>query len=300
MKIKSILIITLFLSGTMFAQTDVKSGMSFLKIGFGARNIALGDVGVISASNSTASAYNPALLTLNDNSQITLSHNSWMTDVRSEMLGAKFYMLGLPFAAYINSSTINNIELRQKPGEALGTFNVNYFAASLSSAFNLNKSISVGGTVKFLYQGIYADEATGWAFDFGAVYKNLLDNLNLTFAVRNIGSMNQLKNDATKLPASVSAGAGYFIQRHVRNFSVELFTAVRKYIDDNNFHLHSGAEVGFKDFVFVRAGYITGYEARSYSVGLGLNWRGFNFDYAFAPFDYALGNSNIISIQYTF
>jgi len=300
LKLKSILTTIFLLTATMFAQTEVKSGMSFLKIGFGARNIALGDVGVISASNSTASAYNPALLTMNDNSQITLSHNSWMTDVRSEMLATKFYMFGLPFAAYINSATIDNIELRRKPGEALGTFNVNYFAAALSSAFNLNKSISVGGTVKFLYQGIYADEATGWAADFGAVYKNIISNLNLTFAVRNIGSMNQLRNDATKLPASVSAGAGYFIPHPAENFTVQLFSALRKYFDDNSFHIHSGAEIGFKNFVFLRAGYLTGYDARSYSVGLGLNWRGFNFDYAFAPFSYTLGNSNIISVKYTF
>ncbi len=284
----------------LFAQTEIKSGMSFLKIGFGARNIALGDVGVISADNSTAVAYNPALLTVNNNSQITLSHNSWMSDVRSEMLGAKFYMFGLPFAAYLNSSSIDNIELRKKPGEAISTFNVNYFAASLSSAFNITQSISLGGTVKFLYQGIYTDEATGWAFDFGALYKNVIDNLDLGFAARNIGSMNQLREEATKLPASISMGAAYFIHQPVKNFNIKIFAAARKYFDDNNFHLHAGSEIGFKDFIFVRFGYQTGYEARSYSVGFGLNWRNFNFDYAFAPFDYSLGNSNIISIQYTF
>ena len=44
-------LVLMFISTSLFAQTAGESGVSFLKIGFGARNIALGDVGVVSADD---------------------------------------------------------------------------------------------------------------------------------------------------------------------------------------------------------------------------------------------------------
>ncbi len=300
MKTKIIIILTLFFTSSIFAQSEINSGMSFLKIGFGARNIALGDVGVISSNNVSAVAYNPALLTYGEKSEVALSHSSWMNDVSSEMLGAKFSLFSLPFALYINSSQISDIEIRRKPGEAVAKFNANYFAASLSSAYKITNSLSAGASVKFLYQGMYVYEATGWAVDFGAYYRNAVKNLDLSFAVRNIGTMNKLKEESTKLPSLFSFGMSYQIIHPVKFINLKIFAATKKYFDDTNLHLHFGTEFSFKDFIYLRTGYQTGYDARSYSVGLGLLWRGINFDYAFAPFDYSLGNSNIISVQFTF
>jgi hypothetical protein len=301
LKIKiAVLIVFTLIGGNVFPQTAVNSGLSFLKVGFGARNIALGDAGVISANNVTAAAYNPALLTSETNPQIAFSHSSWMQDVRSEMLAAQFNLFSLPIAVAINNTVINDIELRNKPGEAIATFNVNYFAASVSSAIEVMQNVSVGATAKFLYQGFYSDQATGWAFDFGGVYKNIIPNLNISLAARNIGSMNELRNKATTLPSLVSAGAGYQLPIKMENFDASIYTASTKYLDESKIHFSAGTEVGFKKLIFVRLGYQSGFEARTYSLGLGFNWRGINFDYAFAPFDYSLGNSHIISLKYSF
>jgi hypothetical protein len=301
LKIKiAALIFFTFIGGNVFAQTDINSGLSFLKIGFGARNIALGDAGVISADNVTAAAYNPALLISETNPQIAFSHSSWMQDVRSEMLAAQFNLFSLPIAVAINNTVINDIELRNKPGEAIAVFNVNYFAASVSSAFEVMKNVSVGATAKFLYQGFYSDQATGWAFDFGGVYNNVIPNLNISVAARNIGTMNELRNKATTLPSLVSAGAGYLLPLNMEDFQASVYGATTKYYHESNIHFSAGTEIGFKKLIFIRLGYRSGFEARSYSLGIGFNWRGINFDYAFAPFDYSLGNSHIISLKYSF
>ncbi len=301
LKIKiAVLIIYFSVSGNIFAQNDINSGLSFLKIGFGARNISLGNAGVISADNVTATAYNPALLTSEANPQIAFSHSSWMQDVRSEMLAAQFNLFSLPIAVAINNTVINDIELRNKPGDAIATFNVNFFAASVSSAFKVTDKISLGATAKFLYQGFYSDQATGWAIDFGSVYNNVIPNLNISFAARNIGTMNELRNKATTLPSLVSAGTAYLIPLKINDFEASLYGTSTKYLDESKVHFGIATEVGFRKLIFIRLGYQSGFEARSYSLGIGFNWRGINFDYAFAPFDYSLGNSHIISLKYSF
>jgi hypothetical protein len=49
-----------------------------------------------------------------------------------------------------------------------------------------------------------------------------------------------------------------------------------------------------------RVGYQTGYEARGFSAGIGIEWGSLRFDYAYLPFSYGLGNANQFSLQFSF
>ena len=86
---KQILYIILLSFTSLLAQSAWNSGLSFLKLGFGARNIAIGDAGTALSSDVTSLFYNPAALALNPASEIMLMHNEWIQDVRSEILGAR-------------------------------------------------------------------------------------------------------------------------------------------------------------------------------------------------------------------
>ena len=144
--IKKIFIIGLLLCVQNFAQSAGNSGLSFLKFGFGARNIAMGDAGTAASTDLTSLFYNPAKLILNDHNEILFMHNEWIQDVRSEMLGIKSFVFGIPFAIGFNVTNVKDIEIRTKPGDPESTFDWNYFSASLSTAFNLNNEISAGLT----------------------------------------------------------------------------------------------------------------------------------------------------------
>lgn len=295
---KKIYLLLLLVSMQTFAQKVGESGLAFLKHGFGARNIAMGDFGVASANDLTALNYNPALLSLAEYSQIAFSHNSLFQDLSSEVFGASTKAFGLPFAIGANTTNIRNIEIRTKPGEAEGTFNAHYFFGSLSSAYQINSDLSVGATLKFLYESIYSDESTGLAFDFGLSYKNLVEGLTLGASLKNFGSMSSLRSESTELPNDFSVGVAYDL--YLGNIRFTTTGGIRNYLREEKSHAHFGGEFAYKEKFFARLGYFSGYESKNFSTGFGVNWNSLNLDYAYVPINFGLGDSHIISLTYTF
>jgi len=297
---KKLLLILLITTTAVFAQTAGKSGLSFLKVGFNARNIAMGDFGVATADDVSALYYNPALLADYTSPQLAFTHNNWIQDVATEMLGASFPLFGLPFALGINTTSISDIEVRTRPGEAESTFNAHYFYGSLSTGFYVSDNISAGLTMKYLYESLFSDDATGLGFDFGLRYKDIIDGLDLAASYSNVGSMNSLRNEETKLPDDLRIGAAYNFSLEQIKSDVTVTGGMQKYTATDDTHLHFGAEFYYDNLIALRGGYITGYDSKDITVGLGLFWNNINFDYAFVPFEYGLGDSHIISLMYTF
>ena len=283
---------------TLFAQSAGSSGLSFLKVGFGARNIAMGDLGVVTAKDITALNYNPALISNYTGPQLFVTHNELINDTRSELIGAGFKLLGIPLALGINTTTVSDIEVRTRPGEAESTFNANYFYTSLSTGFNLADSISFGVTTRYLYENLFSDEASGWGFDFGLFYSNIIENVDLGASLKYVGSMNELRNESTELPTDLRIGLAYNTFVSGIDSKVILLGGIQKFTSTDDTHIHLGAEILYKDYFALRGGYFTGYESKSFSAGVGLIWDGLNFDYAYTPFDFDLGTSHTISILY--
>ena len=294
------IIIMLFLTGSLIAQNAGNTGLHFLKMGFGPRNLAMSDLGVVGANDLTSLGYNPALLADHNTPQLFISHNEWIQDVRSEMFGASFHLFGLPFAFGLNTTSIGDIEVRQIAGDALSTFNAYYFFGSLSTGFKLTEYLKAGLTVKFINENIFSDEAHGWGFDFGFLYSKIYDNFDLGLSLRNLGSMNKLRNQETKLPTDLRAGISYPINLNSIKSELTLVTGFQKYLDVDNSHIHIGTEFLYDGFLALRAGYVTAYEAKSLSGGLGIIWNNIKFDYAFTPFDYSFGSAHTISVSYLF
>lgn len=294
---KKIILLLVLLTSLSLAQSN-PGGLANLMLGFSARNTAMGDLGVATAKGASAFYYNPALL--NEKSvEIIISHNSYIQDVNTEFLGIAFDYFGLPFALGFSTTTIPNIEIRTKAGEAQGKFDAHYFYAGLSTAFDIYKNLRTGMTVKYLYEGLFSDKATGYALDLGLNYDDLfIKNFNVGFTVKNFGKMDVLRNESTKLPSEFRFGAGYNFNLEKINSEVTLTTGVQKYIDGDNINIHTGAEVVYQNSVALRMGYITGYESKNISVGLGIRWNSFQFDYSFVPYTFDLGTSNFISISY--
>ena len=297
---KKIFLIIILSSIIIFSQSAGNNGLSFLKFGFGARNIAMGDAGVSISNDVTSLFYNPSNLAGKDDSEVMFMHNEWIQDTRSEVGGIRSVLFGLPVALGFNLTSISDIEVRQKPGDPEITFNASYFFGSVSTGFFIVDEISFGTTVKYLYEGLYTDEANGWALDFGITYYTSLKGLTASAVYKNLGSMNDLRKESTELPAELRIGSAYSFDLSDSDFGITAAGEFQKYTLEDEIHLNFGGEVVYNKVVALRAGYQSGFESRGLTGGIGLVWGNLNFDYAFLPFSLGLGSANHFSLGFKF
>jgi len=297
---KKLISIILLTSSVSIAQSAGSSGLSFLKFGFGARNIAMGDAGSVASNDLSALFYNPARLNSVEMNEVMFMHNEWMQDVRSEVGGIKWNMFSLPWAVGFNVTSVSDIEVREIPGEPVSTFNANYFFMSLSSGFTVINDLDFGASIKYLYEGLLNDQANGIGFDFGLNYKTPVTGLTASTVIKNIGSMNALRNEETKLPADFRLGSSY--QFSVESAKLDIIAAAefQKYLDADDIRFNLGGDIIYDQLLALRAGYQTGYESRGFTAGLGIMWGSLRFDYAFMPFSLGLGNAHLFSLQFKF
>ncbi len=297
---KKIFFLIIISSINLHAQTAVESGLSFLKFGFGARNVAMSDLGVVANNDLSALYYNPALLAVNKKTQLSFTHNSLFQDLNSEMFAGSFSAFGVPLAIGVNTTSVSNIEVRTGPGNPESSFNANYFFASISSAYEISEHIAVGASIKYLYENIFSDKSNGLAFDIGVSYTKLIAGLDFGASIRNIGSMNKLRNEPTKLPTDLRLGGSYEFAITDYDLQFTALAGIQKYLSEDEIHLHLGGETLYNKIIALRLGYVSNYYSKNFSAGFGIIWKGINFDYAFVPVKYGLGDSHIITILYTF
>lgn len=297
---KKLFLILIGLSVSVSAQSAGNTGLSFLKFGFGARNISMGDAGTVASDDITSLFYNPSKLASMKNSEVFFMHNEWIQDVRSEVIGIRSSLFGLPLALGFNVTTISDIEVRTRPGEPETKFDANYFFGSISTGFSIADELTIGASLKYLYEGLLSDESTGFGFDMGVTYLLPYEGFSIGAAIRNIGSMNELRNEKTKLPSELRIGPAYSFSPGQSDFDFIAVLEYHKYFDDDENHFNIGMEVLYNNLIALRGGYQTGYESRDFTAGLGLMWGNLSFDYAFLPFQLGLGSANLFSLQFKF
>ena len=73
-KLILILLFVMILASQIFSQSAGNSGLSFLKFGFGARNIAMGDAGASASNDLSALYYNPSRLVSAEMNEVIFMH----------------------------------------------------------------------------------------------------------------------------------------------------------------------------------------------------------------------------------
>ena len=291
--------LSLFLTSSLaFSQNDGpgNTGLAFLKLGVGARSVAMGEAFSSVAEDATAFIYNPAMLNFSEKTNIYLSHNVGLFDQKNSFLGAKINLNKINLGIGILRSGVDDIEVRLTPGAPIEKFNSQNLCLGISGSYEVYKNLSFGITGKFLYEKIFTDEASGFALDLGTSYRQ--NNLTFGFAVANIGSMNELNKVSTKLPTLVRFGGSF--KKSFDKFSLVVSADGFKVFDGGKFHIHSGIEGGYKDLIFVRAGYQTNYDNKGFSAGIGFKYMGITLDYALVPYYDTFGTGNTISLGYIF
>lgn len=270
------------------------TGGSDLKFLFPARILSMADATIADTANATSSFVNPASLASGKGPEIMFSQMQWIQDIQTQLISTSVPLLDGTIAFAISSTSIAGIEIRDVPGPPIGTFNAHSTVFQLGYGMIAIKDVNIGATVKYLYDKLYIDEASGYAIDIGGIYTTPVRGLALGATLTNIGRINKFRSDYSNLPSSLTVGVNY-------GYAVDQFKFVgavmgsHKTVPGLN-AIHLGAEVMYSDLIAARIGYQTSYDIRGISAGLGIRYAILQLDYAYVPFSEAFGDANIITI----
>lgn len=282
------------------AQNDgpANTGLAFLKLPITSRALSMGEAVVSYSPDASSTFYNPAGLFTGPDVNAVFMHNAGVIGIRTEFLGARFKGNKLAFGISLNNTAVDNIQVREIPGPEQDEFNAQNFALGFSAAYKVNDMIQVGLTTKFLYEKIYVDNASGYGFDFGGSFHK--DRISAGICLANLGKMSTMRSSGTNEPTSIRFGASYLLDFPNIGSGLRIAADGFKVLNGGKFHINSGAEFGYKDFLFIRAGYQTLYDDHSFTTGIGLKYKAFNLDYAFVPYKYSLGSSHTFTLGTSF
>ena len=295
MKVKLILILSLCYYN-LFAQGNY-SGLKFLT-NADSRINSLGETRAINSIGASALVGNPSGMNQNLNSEIQLGVIKSIQDITSQSLlvklqSSKDFSFGFSLVNY----KISDIEIREVPGEPLGTFSSQYISAGIAGAYTLFTNLDVGLNAKIIYEKIYVEDATGFGIDIGAYYK-LSNEIHLACTFNNIGQMSPLYQERTKLPLSANIGAAYLFELY--QLSNKVSCEFTNYINDETSHISLSLESTYNDLISLRLGYITGFESKNFSAGMGVKYSDFILNYGYVPYSYNLGTHHSLSVSYFF
>lgn len=276
-----------------------QTGLSFLKIGVGGRASGMAEAYTAVANDASATYWNPAGMVNADRSELYLSHNEWLTDVRSEfaafILPKDSYAIGFS----LNSTNISGIEIRgdQPSVEPIASFDSHDLAFGFSYARKLNRQLDVGVSLNYIYEKIYIEESGGLSGNFGLHYRFSSLPLRAALVVQNIGFMTGLKNEAPSLPHLLRFGVAYSAAFLNGNwvFAGDLVSDF-----GDAFHANLGVEYRLQKYLALRAGYQTGYEIKNIHFGFGLVSGRFLLDYGYVPLKQSFGRGHRLSFGILF
>ncbi|UCG91169.1 MAG: PorV/PorQ family protein [candidate division WOR-3 bacterium] len=282
----------------LFADVG-ETGTSFLNLGVGAHALAMGGAVTSHSSGVHALFWNPGGLGWLNGTEATVMHSEYFQSIRYEYIGIAHRVKSFRIGFSLKGLYLGDMEERSGPSEnPLSTFGAHFVAPSFSLATLLNSKISLGTSMKLIYQKIGDDNAVAFGDDIGISIKNGIPGLSAGLAVTNLGSKVTFVNSSYALPTRLKMGLSYSL------FSEKLlvaFDVVKPFKED--FEFCFGFEGTVIERLCLRAGYRSGFHNTGSfagaAAGIGFKFKDFDIDYAFSTYG-VLGLTHNFSISYIF
>ena len=277
-------------------------GAQLLKIGVGAKAVAMGESYVAAADDVYAAYWNPAGLIHVETNQFGFMHNEWFEDIRYEFLGYVQPVGALgTLAGSVSYVSMGELERTDDNGERIDApFHPYNILMSLSLGRQLGSNVSVGVNAKFLREKIDEEKAQAFAVDLGVLYLVPDSGLILGMNVQHLGTRMKFIDEEFSLPVNVKTGAAYRLIDGALTLAADVNRPVDGYMN-----MGLGAEYKIMGIMNLRAGYryIAGGNplgtAAGLRSGIGVEIRDYKIDYAFVPYG-ELGQAHRVSLVASF
>jgi hypothetical protein len=267
-------------------------------IGVGARPLGLGKAFTAIANDGSALFTNPAGLAQNDNLKLISMSGNLMQEVPYTLLGASYPALngnlglgyvGLGVSGIRETVLVNGVpDITGNEASFSNTAVLMSYATDFEKVPYLNristgtfKNIKIGTTLKLLSQGFdgtasfEAGNISGFDLDLGAIAE-INEDTTAGLTIKNIIPGNNINED--EIPMIINAG----IARRFRNYNLAMALDAEF---SRGLLFHLGCEWNPIQILKLRAGLdqkpSAGSSATNLAMGLGVNYRGFTFDYAY-------------------
>ncbi len=304
------------------------SAFQFLKIGVGARAVAMGESFIAVANDASALFWNPAGLVEMPSNQVMASHTAYVVDISHEFFGITYKLgesqaVGLSFA----SLHMDDMEITTET-QPFGTgrfFSFGDIAIGVTYANKMTEQFSFGATIRYAEETLDVLKMRSVMIDLGTLYWTGLGSTRFAVTISNFGADAKPKGSVTlanggrvddfqsfSLPTTFKLGIA---MEAIENETSRLTTSLQlNHPNDNSEHFRLGAEYAFQNTFFVRAGVkrtigqkLFGRDETSpedFTLGAGFavdlsNLSRVSADYAFARFG-ELGSIHRFSVAFTY
>lgn len=290
----------------------------FLKIGIGARQIALGSAVVALDEGIESIAWNPALIArVGGTGEAAFNHADWLVDTDLDFAAFSINLGSMgTFGAHIVSFRVPEEKVRtvRFPEGTGQVWDANSIAIGLTFARSLTDRFAIGITGKYVQESIFNETARSAAVDLGVFYHTPWKSLKLGASITNFGGKMRLEGrdiffnedpileegpvdqvpakyrlDSYELPLGLRFGIAW---EALRNDNLRVLVLVDgNHPNDSAEYVNTGMEVSLNRIIFLRGGFKTLFlddseQGLTFGGGLRYDVVGTNFrlDFGYADF----------------
>jgi len=270
-----------------------------------AARAAMGETSLGQRGNVFSAVGHPAALAFQQSGQFGATYRSWISGERIYTIAAAFPSnRGRTIA--LHATTYDSSPPEELTGDEVrvpsGAYGIS--AAQMLGVF------AVGGGVRFLNERTFGQNASGFAFDASVGVRALKESVEGMVAVQQLGWTGRVFGFRPVVPITVRGGMAvvplrWTDARETSLVDLRLVGEVVRRIPygdeapEPSTEWHLGAELRGFDLLRVRAGWISGDPARSYTLGGGITYGRITGDYAWQPLQAGpTVGSHVLSIRY--
>ncbi|MCY3766779.1 MAG: PorV/PorQ family protein [Gemmatimonadetes bacterium] len=251
------------------------SGMQFLKIGQGARAVAMGDAFTAVADDINAIFWNGSGLVHVERVAYQLNWTRFLLDTQLysaaavwNTRSARGEVLGISVVSH-NPKPSKETTIYQPNGTGQDVV-VHNISVGLLYAIKFTDKFSFSAKANYVQEKLYTVKTTGFTVDVGSFFYTGFRSLRIAMAFRNFGPDRKSGDRAYLLPLVYNIGVAAEVYGEKGDPSYMTASVESAFFVDFEQRWHFGAELWLQNALALRAGWKWNYDLESIAVGAGL------------------------------